>query len=549
MSTDLLFENFSTMTTAPYGIPRIRELILQLAVHGKLGTHDPEDEPAARIVEKIRIQKEKLVKEGKISKQQLKDHISTDITLPNNWLIGHLDDFFYRIPITKNKIPTSSFKKEGPIPVIDQSQRFIAGYTNENGKILKIPDPVIIFGDHTREIKYIDFDFVVGADGVIVLKPLNGYEKYFYLVMNSLMFEDKGYSRHFKILSNYLFPLPPLAEQYRIVEKVDRLMVLCDELEAQQQRERAGYLKLGTSSLSALQNTESPEEFERLWVHVCDAFDLILDCPENVDVLRQTILQLAVQGRLVRQDPGDEPAWKLIERIKLERNNLMPVGIIKKEKQAEPVDEYENIFPLPNGWIWVKLYNLIVWGPRNGYSPVPSTLPTNTKVLTLSSTTRGFFDNRFYKYLNEDISPDSHLWLNEGDILIQRSNAPGYVGISAIYHGKSNLFIYPDLMMKFRVSAEVNSQYIHSVINCGFSRNYFTKKAIGTSGSMKKVNQDIVGNLLIPLPPLAEQHRIVAKVNALMTLCDALESRLKERAELQGSFTDTVVKVVGGENA
>ena len=103
-------------------------------------------------------------------------------------------------------------------------------------------------------------------------------------------------------VAKFQIPLPPLAEQHRIVAKVDRPMALCDELEAHQQKERAGCLKLGTTSLAGLQNAESPEEFGRQWAQVCDAFDLILNCPENVAVLRQTILQLAVQGRLVRQE-------------------------------------------------------------------------------------------------------------------------------------------------------------------------------------------------------------------------------------------------------
>lgn len=135
-----------------------------------------------------------------------------------------------------------------------------------------------------------------------------------------------------KVLKDILIPLPPLAEQHRIIGKVDRLMALCDELEAKQEQERAGCLKLGTASLAELQNAESPEEFERLWAQVCDAFDLILDCPENVDVLRQTILQLAVQGKLGTQDEGDEPASVLLERIKNNKNRLIKDGKIPKDK-------------------------------------------------------------------------------------------------------------------------------------------------------------------------------------------------------------------------
>jgi Restriction endonuclease S subunits len=134
---------------------------------------------------------------------------------------------------------------------------------------------------------------------------------------------DKGTGQpgiNTKIIKAFDIPLPPLAEQHRIVEKVDRLMALCDQLEKQQQQERSTCLQLGTASFAGLQNAESPEDFERQWAQICDTFDLMLDCPENVAVLRQTILQLAVQGKLGTQDEGDEAASVLLERIRGRRS-------------------------------------------------------------------------------------------------------------------------------------------------------------------------------------------------------------------------------------
>ncbi|MFA4860133.1 restriction endonuclease subunit S [Methanoregula sp.] len=571
MSADLLLEQFATLATAPDGIARLRELILQLAVQGKFGTQDAGDEPASVLLKKILKDKDLLVKAGKIPKEkpiEYEDESIFNQSIPEHWILVRLGEISDKIHYGYTASADSTIKRVRLLRITDiQNNRvnwdLVPGCEIDDSNFLSYS---INAGDLliARTGGTVGKSFLVREQPVPavfasylirVVPNQNLNQDYVKLFADSPTYWDQLHKMcmgtgqpnvNGMALRSLIVPLPPLAEQHRIVAKVDRLMALCDELEARQQQERVGCLKLGTASLAGLQNAESPEEFGRQWAQVCDAFDLILDCPENVAVLRQTILQLAVQGRLVRQEPGDEPAKKLVERIRSNKSKLIKEGIIKKEKVIESVKTTEELFSLPPGWSWIKLYDLITFGIRNGYSPLPAVNTTNTKVLTLSATTRGVFDNRYYKYLSEKIDENSHLWLTEGDILIQRSNTPGYVGISAIYHGDSNLFIYPDMMMKFRLSEEVNSDFIHKAINCEYSRKYFTSKAIGTSSSMKKINQNIVENLIIPLPPLTEQHRIVAKVDALMKLCDALESRLKERAGVQDRLAGAVVKQVAG---
>ena len=540
MNTDLLFGQFATLATAPDGIARLRELILRLAVQGKLGTQDPGDEPAAKLVVRIRKEKERLVKEGKIPKPQLKDNIEKRDHLPENWLYGPLGDFFYRVPVTKNKIPFTEFQKMGSIPIVDQSQNFIAGYTNQDSKLLTIPGPVIIFGDHTREIKYIDFNFVVGADGVIVLKPLNGYEKYFYLVLKSLNLEDKGYSRHYKILSNYFFPLPPLTEQHRIVSKVDRLMALCDELEARQHQERAGCLKLGTASLAGLRNTTHPEEFGRQWAQVGDAFNLILDCPENVAVLRRTILQLAVQGRLVRQEPGDEPAGLLAEKIRKEKQKLLKTGKIKPEKSLKQIELADIPYSLPTGWIWTHLND--VYDIRDGTHYTPKYHDEGVPFVTSKNIYNGHLDLDNVQYISRE---DHERFIlrsltEKGDILFGMIG--GSIGNTVLVDVDAEFSIKNVALFKY-YSLELsvpNYLYYFSVLAGNKMRQ------ISSGGAQAFVSLKFLREYLVPLPPLAEQHRIVAKVDALMALCDALESRLKERAGVQGRLAGAVVKQVAG---
>ena len=138
-------------------------------------------------------------------------HISNKIT-PRGWEIVKVGDFIEKPSITKNKLPNKNYQEKGKLPVIDQGSKFIGGYTDRTDMKVNCNLPVIIFGDHTKVIKYIDFDYVAGADGIKVIKPIGYYEKLFYYFLHALQLPDKGYARHFQFLEKLLIPLPPLNE-------------------------------------------------------------------------------------------------------------------------------------------------------------------------------------------------------------------------------------------------------------------------------------------------------------------------------------------------
>ena len=209
--------------------------ILQYAVEGKLVLQDIHDEPASILYEKIIAEKENLIKQGKIKKEKPLPPITDDeipYDIPENWKWVRLENITYLIGNKNNIILTKLVKEIGKYPVISQSKNLIDGFYDDESKLIKIDTPVVIFGDHTKNVKHIDFDFIIGADGTQILKPIIINSKFlYYIILNhSFTMKDRGYARHFSLLKKAIFPLPPLKEQERIVKKVDELLTYCNKL-------------------------------------------------------------------------------------------------------------------------------------------------------------------------------------------------------------------------------------------------------------------------------------------------------------------------------
>ena len=275
--------------------------------------------------------------------------------------------------------------------------------------------------------------------------------------------------------------------------------------------------------------------------------------------LRQNILQEAIEGKLTEEWRKENPVVKgnpdfdaeaLFEKIQEEKchtDSELPLETSlrirnSKKKVFEPIAENEQPFEIPEGWKWVRLGEIIKDSPRNGYSPKAVDFETPIKTLKLGAVTYGIFDASEFKYINEEIPKDAHCWLKNGDILIERSNSIEYVGICAIYTGKDDEFMYPDLLMRFRTSDSLSKEYIHKVLVSPFNRQYFMNNAKGSQKTMPKINQETVSNTLIPLPPLAEQKEIVSRVEKLLANVTELEKQITEREEMTKQLMQSIMK-------
>ncbi|MFK5986115.1 MAG: restriction endonuclease subunit S [Pseudomonadota bacterium] len=389
--------------------------------------------------------------------------------LPKGWVELPCGETFQQISTSNIKVKTKDTLSTGLYPVVDQGASKLAGYINDADKVIKIEKPICIFGDHTRIIKWIDFDFVPGADGTKILVS-NSYlnERFFYHQLRSLEILDRGYSRHFKYLKESNFRIAPLNEQIRIANKLDSMLANVDAAQAR--------------------------------------LDKI---PTILKRFRQSVLAAATSGELTK-------SWN---------------GRNKK-----------------SSWRTERLIDVIESKPRNGKSPKGVDYETNIKNLTLSAITKGHFVDGKFKYVDLVVPEDSHLWLKKNDILIQRANSIDYVGVSAIYDGEDNAYVYPDLIMKCRANDKVLTKYLHYSLSSENVRKYFRNNATGTSGNMPKINQAIVSSAPIHLPATNEQKEIVRRVESLFTLAKKVEKQYSAAKARTNRLTQsTLAKAFRGE--
>ena len=210
--------------------------ILQAAMQGKLTEQLSSDTPVESMFPKIQIEKQRIMRNKNIRNSYRKsseiEYYDTVIDIPNEWIMCRLDDLCYVIPTKSYQVQDKEVLAEGTYPVVSQSVNLVEGYHNDVNKLLKNDDVILVFGDHSKTLKYVDFDFIVGADGTKLIAPVGIHPKFLYyaLMYNIVNMPDRGYARHFGILKRMRIPFPPIEEQQRIVERLDALLPLCENL-------------------------------------------------------------------------------------------------------------------------------------------------------------------------------------------------------------------------------------------------------------------------------------------------------------------------------
>ncbi|EOG7671878.1 restriction endonuclease subunit S [Vibrio cholerae] len=547
-----------------YGIKKLRELILELAVRGKLVPQDPNDEPASVLLERIAAEKAQLVKEGKIKKQKKLPSIDNDdylFDIPSGWSWERLGN------VGETNIGLTYSPKdagETGIPVlrsaniqrgkIDLSDLVRVQKEVKDSVLVEVGDLLICARNgskalvgKTAQISELKEPMAFGAFMAIFRSCINDYIEVF---LNSPVYRKnlEGVSTTTinqitqSNLRSTICPIPPVEEQQRIVAKVDELMALCDQLEQQTEASLDAHQVLVETLLATLTNSQDATELMANWARISEHFDTLFTTEQSIDQLKQTILQLAVMGKLVLQDPTDEPAAKLLERIAEEKAQLVKEKKIKKQKALPPIAEDEKPFELPKGWEWVKFGELseFINGDRSKNYP-----------------NKDEYVDQGIPWINTGhIEPDGTLTTKDMNFITKEKfdtlRSGKIIHTDLVYCLRGATFGKTAFVSPYVEGAIASSLMIIRPYNVSLREFFYTYliSPFGRSQIFRFDNGSAQPNLsansvmlyAFPCPPIEEQIRITTKVRELFLMCDQLKQRLRDSQQTQLQLTDAIVE-------
>lgn len=541
MNVERLLALYDRVAEAPDAIARLRRFVLDLAVRGKLVEQDPADEPASELLRRIAAEKARLVKAGVIRKPKPVEIANGCMyALPETWALIPFAEVIIKhlgggTPSKNNSnywdgdVPWASVKDVGKSKYLEDTVDRVteAGLTSSSSNLIESGQLIVVTRMGLGKVSINRIPVAINQDlRALFLSTLISID-YAYNFFLTYGFEGTGLTVKGIKLQELLripFPLPPLPEQWRIVAKVDELMALCDWLEAARTTREATRDRLTAASLAGLTATAADADTFRTSARfVLGALPAVTTRPDQIKSLRQTILNLAVRGKLVEQDPMDEPASDLLKRIATEQSSLSRAGPGKTRKPRTELNDDDKPFDLPNGWVWVRFPELGIFArgkskhrPRN--DPALFDGGTHPMIQTGDvARSQGLITTYTAKY-NDFGLAQSMKW-PKGTMCI---TIAAHIADSGILDFDA---CFPDSVVGFRPAPIFeNARYFE----------YFVRTAkanlleFAPATAQKNINLAILNSVLIPLPPLVEQRRIVAKVDELMAICDRLGASLRE---------------------
>ncbi|MFZ5582459.1 MAG: restriction endonuclease subunit S [Pseudomonadota bacterium] len=546
-----------------YGIKKLRELILELAVRGLLVSQDPNDEPASELLKKIAAEKAKLVKAGTIKKDKLREPIGEDIPfyLPTGWTaspLGELAQVIRGVSYQKQDAQDAAF--DSSIPLMRANN--INGVLNFRDlvyvpKAIVRAEQLIVRGDLLIAMSSGSADLVGKAaqasqdlDSTFgafcaVLRPFT--EQLFTFMgffcktpfyRNQTQATGKGIgiqNLNKTALEMLSVVVPPLAEQHRIVAKVDELMTLCDQLEQETEASLGAHQTLVETLLNALTSAADHTQFASAWQRIAGYFDTLFTTEESIDQLKQTILQLAVMGKLVPQDPNDEDV-----QVLLRRNDLRRCEVAESDRRAD-VDPQnilsaDDCWEIPASWNWRGLADLVLFVDYRGKTPNKQS--SGIRLLTAKNVRQGQIDLMPEEFLTEQ---EYEEWMTRGlpkvgDVLFTTEAPMGNAAVVEL----TEQFALAQRVICFQNYGALDPAFL--VVQILSNQFQYILDKNGTGMTAKGIKASKLKRLPIAIPPLAEQHRIVAKVDELMAQCDHLKSRLSDAQTTQLHLADALVE-------
>jgi type I restriction enzyme S subunit len=573
MNQELLLAHFNQISDAPDAVPRLRRFVLDLAVRGKLVAPGSTDEPASELLKNIQAEKTRLVKEGEIKKLETFDPVgASDISfpVPPHWQAIRMGWLARKLGAGSTPLGGKSvYQKEG-VPFLRSQNVHNNGLRLDDVALISRATHNRMSGTHVQQ-KDILLNITGASIGRCALVPdtfvegnvsqhvaivrlfLPAIRGFIHLSLISPFFQkviddvQVGISREglsMQRLRQFPMLLPPLAEQIRIVTRVNELMALCDRLETECDERERRRDRLAAASLYRLNDDANAEAFRKHAQFHLNNLPRFTTRAVHIQKLRQTLHNLAIRGKLVPQDPNDETAFELLTDIQMERVRLVKEGRIKPQPSLPAINDRQMPFRLPISWVWARFGELITaadagWSPKTEGFP---RLGNHWAVLKVSAVSWNKFLPEENKQLLPGVVPPEGAQVHAGDFLISRANTSELVAKCVLVEHEPQNLILSDKIVRLQISERCSKKFLSIVNNhATHARAYYAEEASGTSLSMKNVSRAVIYGLLIPLPPLAEQQRIVTRVDELMDLCDRLEKQLIEAGAKSSKLLEAVL--------
>lgn len=552
MHAETFLKELAPLAGGPGGIQKLRELVLQLAVRGKLVPQNASDGDAERILSSIKDEADSA------TKQRWARYVSPDAIYgtPSSWrwtAIGRMSrDWGQKAP-------------DKPFLYID-----VSGIDNQKGKIseqLELIQPedapsrarklvergTVIYSTvrpYLRNIAIVDREFshqAIASTAFAIVHPLGGIlPEYVFHYLRSPDFvsyvEGQMMGVAYPAINDSKFftapiPLPPIAEQKRIVAKVNELMALCDELEARQAEESGLKRAAAASALHHLTEAKTPEETADRWSLLTARFEELFDDLEVIKALRKTIFDLAVTGKLSSRDIGDDDPELALAKIEDARQQTISSGIINRLSDIPSVSEEEVPYEVPSTWGWIRYNSQFRFIDYRGRTP-PKT-ESGFPLITAKNVRRGYIDREPREFISERTFQE---WMTRGfpevgDILLT-VEAP--LGNAAVVNITEPFALAQRVICLQPWARELsNSAFTQIAILSPLGQKQLQSQATGmTATGIRAAKLKLIP---LPFPPLAEQKRIVAKVDELIALCDRLEEQLREGERLNAELIASLV--------
>ncbi len=556
MTPQDLIAAFDTLAEAPDGVTRLRELVLQLAVRGKLVPQDPDDQPASVQVAASLAEIKRAVRAKELPKSKRAHPIppgNEPHQVPDTWCWAPLGDLVAVLDFKREPIKSADRDARTAGKALDQLYPYY-GATQQAGWIddYIFDEELVLLGEDGapffkagKHVAYIVSGKFWVNNHAHALRGLGALNGYLCNVLNQTDYDGlvTGTTR-LKLTQAKMvqipIPVPPLAEQKRIVARVDELMSLLDRLEAARNAREATRAALRDAALAALRDADTPEEVEVAWGRVAEQMDDLFTDPADVDPLRQTVLQLAVRGRLVPQDPGDEPASVLLERIAAEKARLVKEKKIGRPKPLPPVSDDEVPFEVPEGWVWARTQDLVTVLDPNPSHRYPDYVPDGVPLLS----TREFDGIEGWDKRTADKSVPESFWefqrdlcdFAPTDIIFARKGRLGLARPAP----RDGRFTFSHTVFVVKVHSDAVPRCLLWLLRPDSVVQWLLDEMNSNTG-VPTLGKAVLERMPLPVPPPAEQKRIVTRVDELMGLLDRLEKHLADRTTAHDAFAAAAV--------